>query len=790
MTFGVGVSGVSLVDGNSNPLVLQGVSVSGPEHNPSEVANGNGFDVSTPADAIWTTGFLPDQTTIDAMKAWGINCVRIPLNEWCWLGLDTVPGGNTMPPNLVGTPYQTQILDFVDLLAANEMYAILDDHWYDATYFPGFCDNGDLCNGQGSGPSSITTSFWQSVAAACVSRPLVLFELICEPTNQYIWNNNTANWADGGAQTALFLKTATNAMYTEATLRTLTNVGWNAVIAAIRAVPATNVILLPGVNFEQDIEYATATEAPDPDNGYTLTPITAITDSASQLALAVHWYPTSGLAFSPDGWDTQVNYSSIPAPGASNFSLPLVVCEFGETFQDSPIGLSTEASTLPGTLTVDAAIPVDYSPSTFPLPSAAKVASLDLPHPDLARDLSIDTVAGDVVYDDIAGADFTAVTGHTGAVAAGKSINYGDAVDQFDRIGFTLNFVQWWQNRRGAAAGTQTGARNISPVAWNWNEPGFAGPELIADWSGNPTNYGRVVQQAFEAAMPTEKILLTANTPGATNNGDTITAGPTDVAAALGFTANPDTFAGGGASTYPDPQVSGIQGHPVASIPPAEGDVLVFNGAEYVPSPGGAGGFPVGPLDDGTTIYEITAASSTLTVEATDDATGAAGHFEAVALPSAAISEFSVDDGAGNSATFYASVSGGIPGVAIGGVGSTGGGTYLSVAAGELTLADGGGGIAITDTGDSNTTTGIAITADDSADGYEAQGGWFASLTNDDAHNTLQASSPSGSAVLEAKATEAAGRSIVGTIDGNGQLVVVPTNVTLEVADVRDARPR
>ena len=44
-----------------------------------------------------------DQTGIDAMKAWNINAVRVPLNEDCWLGINGVPSA------YAGTTYQNAI---------------------------------------------------------------------------------------------------------------------------------------------------------------------------------------------------------------------------------------------------------------------------------------------------------------------------------------------------------------------------------------------------------------------------------------------------------------------------------------------------------------------------------------------------------------------------------------------------------------------------------------------------------------------------------------------------------
>jgi endoglucanase len=43
---------------------------------------------------VWDSGPV-DQASVNAMKAWNIRAVRIPLNEDCWLGLSGSPSGAT-----------------------------------------------------------------------------------------------------------------------------------------------------------------------------------------------------------------------------------------------------------------------------------------------------------------------------------------------------------------------------------------------------------------------------------------------------------------------------------------------------------------------------------------------------------------------------------------------------------------------------------------------------------------------------------------------------------------------
>src|SRR6516164_8778648 len=105
------VAGNRLVNARGRPVLLHGVNRSGTEF---LCVQGHGiFDGPT------------DQASISAMKAWGINAVRIPLNEGCWNGESYVD------PAYAGANYQNAIKAYVRLVNANGMVVILDLHWSD-----------------------------------------------------------------------------------------------------------------------------------------------------------------------------------------------------------------------------------------------------------------------------------------------------------------------------------------------------------------------------------------------------------------------------------------------------------------------------------------------------------------------------------------------------------------------------------------------------------------------------------------------------------------------------------
>jgi endoglucanase len=57
------------------------------------------------------------------MAKWGINAIRLPMNEDCWLGVN---GAN---PKTSGAIYQSTFVTFVEQLLAAGFVVVLDLHW-------------------------------------------------------------------------------------------------------------------------------------------------------------------------------------------------------------------------------------------------------------------------------------------------------------------------------------------------------------------------------------------------------------------------------------------------------------------------------------------------------------------------------------------------------------------------------------------------------------------------------------------------------------------------------------
>ena len=228
-------SGNRLADSRGRPVALHGVNRSGTEF---LCVQGRGiFDGPS------------GRASVSAMRSWGINAVRIPLNEACWNGEPYVD------PAYAGANYQSAIRTYVNLLNANGMVAILDLHWADGRY---------------TGPSSACASpqarclkpmpdaaqaipFWTSVAQAFKGDDAVLFDLFNEPFPERSQHNEVGGWEcwlHGGSCPGIGYPVA----------------GMQDLVNAVRGTGARNVILLGGLAYANDMTGWLAHEPADPDH--------------------------------------------------------------------------------------------------------------------------------------------------------------------------------------------------------------------------------------------------------------------------------------------------------------------------------------------------------------------------------------------------------------------------------------------------------------------------------------------------------------------------------------------
>ncbi len=227
--FSISRSGSSLINASGAPVTLVGVNKSG-----SEYACQQGY-----GPFVGPT----DQASIDLLKSWNINFVRVPLNEHCWLGTSGENGA------LSGMGYRAAIADYVNRLTNNGIYVAVDLH-FSSPYGANATQDQVMANANYSIP------FWTSVANTFKANGAVMFELYNEP-HDISAADPWACWRNGcfanGFQIA----------------------GMQQLVNAVRDTGSTNVVIIDGLDWGHDMrQYLSYLP----------------TDSANQTAAGQHLY--------------------------------------------------------------------------------------------------------------------------------------------------------------------------------------------------------------------------------------------------------------------------------------------------------------------------------------------------------------------------------------------------------------------------------------------------------------------------------------------------------------------
>jgi endoglucanase len=179
-----------------------------------------------------------DQASVDGIKSWRANAVRVPLNEHCWLGIGGEPSGAV---------YQRAIEAYVDLLLANDLYVILDLHWS--------AGGTRAATGQDPMPNvDHSADFWTSVADRFKGEERVIFDLFNEPVpniNDKGSSDDTARrswqcWRDGAAGGTCDPLQRNGMSGSQVA-------GMQSLVDAVRGTGATNVIMLGGIRFANQL---------------------------------------------------------------------------------------------------------------------------------------------------------------------------------------------------------------------------------------------------------------------------------------------------------------------------------------------------------------------------------------------------------------------------------------------------------------------------------------------------------------------------------------------------------
>jgi hypothetical protein len=246
---GLHVSVNQLLNSAGQKIRPLGVDRAGSEYMCDATGDTTVFDDGTTpttaqAGAALDTSF--NAATISTFQSWGFTAVRLPLNEDCWLGINGYPAAS-----YTSATYQQTILSYVNLLTSNNFIVILDLHWA----APGTTQ----ANKQLAMPDlDHAPTFWTSVANTFKSNSSVIFDLFNEPFTGNTGNNPNAwsCWKNGS--TAASVSPCADVPFAAAGMQTLVN--------TVRATGATNVLMLGGLAYANDLSGWLANEPTDPQN--------------------------------------------------------------------------------------------------------------------------------------------------------------------------------------------------------------------------------------------------------------------------------------------------------------------------------------------------------------------------------------------------------------------------------------------------------------------------------------------------------------------------------------------
>jgi endoglucanase len=272
---GIRAMGNHIEDENGTTLFLRGVNRSGSEYR-----------------CIQNQGFFDgpcDEASVRAMKSWGVNSVRVPLNESCWLAI------NEAPDDLSGQNYKAAIQSYVFLLHKHDMVPILELHW---------SHSGDAAARSLAPLPNVDHSqdFWSDVASTFKDDSGVILEPFNEPFPDRNQDTTAAwqCWRDGCTQS---YDDDRNAKTPEVVYEAA---GMQAMVTSIRDAGATQLILLGGVRYSN---FLTQWRDFRP------------TDPLENLGVAWHIYDFNDC-------DNATCYESAPLELAQDY--PLVATEIGQ----------------------------------------------------------------------------------------------------------------------------------------------------------------------------------------------------------------------------------------------------------------------------------------------------------------------------------------------------------------------------------------------------------------------------------------------------------------------------
>lgn len=182
----------------------------------------------------------------DVLASWGVDTVRLPLNQDCWLGTRGAPVSDAFTAR---TPagYRAAVDTFVEVLNEHGLVVVLTLHSRKRI--------GSPAAGTLPMPDSESLAFWRAVAGRYAERPSVLFEAFHEPysradaAGRTVLDLDWACWRDGGCRAPV----EDDGVPVRTGGPTYDAQGMADVVAAIRQAGAPQPVLLPGPGRARDL---------------------------------------------------------------------------------------------------------------------------------------------------------------------------------------------------------------------------------------------------------------------------------------------------------------------------------------------------------------------------------------------------------------------------------------------------------------------------------------------------------------------------------------------------------
>jgi len=310
--FAIAVSGNKFVNAAEATVQLRGVNLSA-----FESAAIQGWDPEDPSGGQFGQGYNPNWSAIGSWKA---NVVRIPLNEDSWLGLICTDTDGIFHHADPGNNYKNAIEAMVEEANAAGLYVILDLHWA----APGHAC--PLLQSQ-MADADHSLAFWTSIANTfgypngSYANPAVMFELFNEPYLDFDFSGDPWAYMMFGENGSFSGYPASSNGGNWQNVEAAWNVAsYQAMINAVRATGASNVVLIGSVSYTADLSGWLSHE-----------PV----DSLNQMAATWHPYPAYGSTWGTPAW-AQPNFAPeifSEVQGILEAGIPVIATETGD--QDS-----------------------------------------------------------------------------------------------------------------------------------------------------------------------------------------------------------------------------------------------------------------------------------------------------------------------------------------------------------------------------------------------------------------------------------------------------------------------